>query len=87
MCGFPAGSHVPLRDFSQNGFLALKCLTEFLKRYPDEGSQLGAEFAQKRARHCTLPQVRTLFPIFLSSFVIHIFFSVNIFLSINFLKL
>ena len=57
VCGFPAGNHDPLKDFHTQGFLALKCLTEFFKRYQEEGSQLGVEFAQKRARHCTLPQV------------------------------
>ena len=74
MCGFPAGSHDPLKDFHIQGFLALKCLTEFLKRYPEEGSQLGAQFAQKRARHCTLPQVRTLFLMFLSYFIHFVLF-------------
>ena len=47
----------PLKDFHGNGLLALRCLTGFLRRYPVAGSKLGVEFAQHRARFCTLPQV------------------------------
>ena len=53
----PLADHNPLKDFSQDGYVALKSLTEFLKRYGDEASQMGVEFAQKRVKHCTLPQV------------------------------
>ena len=49
---------LPLLEFSApHGLVGLQCLVGFLKRYPDKGASILAEFASVRKRYCSAPQV------------------------------
>lgn len=53
-----AANKLPLQEFNgPHGLIGLQSLVAFLKRYPDKGAAILADFASSRKRYCTAPQV------------------------------